>query len=418
MIERSAAPYLKELSKTFPAVAVTGPRQSGKTTLVKTIFPKKPYVSLEEIQVRDFALNDPKGFLQQFPNGAILDEVQRCPDLFSYLQSIIDNEKKSGLFILTGSQQFGLLSGITQSLAGRVALLTLLPFSLLELQKSRLNPTSLEELLFQGLYPPIYDRKSNPTHWYDNYIRTYVERDVRQLINVRDLHTFQRFVRICAAHTGQLVNLSSLANDCGINHVTAKAWLSVLEASYLITLLFPHFNNFNKRLVKSPKLYFLDTGLAASLLGIQTAQQLSLHPQRGALFETWVVSELLKSRFNQALSSNLYFWRDHIGNEVDILIEQSNRLIPIEVKSGQTFASDFLKGLNHWLTLAGKSAGKAWLVYGGSQKQTRQNVQIIPWKNIGDMVTSLSHSSLDKKLTKVTRKNKNREIDFGKLVGK
>ena len=389
MINRSASTTLRQLARTFPIVAVTGPRQSGKTTLVRTIFPEKPYVSLEEIDVRDFATSDPKGFLQQFPDGAILDEVQRCPELFSYLQSIIDSKKRPGLFVLTGSQQFGLLSRITQSLAGRVALLTLLPFSLVELQKSKHAPTSLATLLFKGLYPPIYDRHPNPAQWYDNYIRTYFERDVRQLINVRDLNTFQRFVRICAAHTGQLVNLSGLANDCGINHMTTKAWLSVLEASYLITLLSPHFNNFNKRLVKSPKLYFLDTGLAARLLGLQTAEQLSLHPQRGALFETWVVSELLKSRFSQALSSNLYFWRDHTGNEIDILIEQANCLIPIEVKSGQTLTSDFLKGLNHWLSLAGKAAGKPWLVYGGNTNHIRQNVRVVSWKSVGDLVTAL-----------------------------
>jgi predicted AAA+ superfamily ATPase len=290
---------------------------------------------------------------------------------------------------LTGSQQFGLLAGISQSLAGRVALLNLLPFSLVELQESRLAPTSIEALLFQGLYPPIYDRQPSPTHWYDSYIRTYIERDVRQLINVRDLNTFQRFVRMCAAHTGQMVNQSQLANDCGINHMTVKAWLSVLEASYLIVQLTPHFNNFNKRLVKSPKLYFIDTGLAACLLGIQTVEQLKAHPQRGALFETWVVSELLKARFSQALSSNLYFWRDHTGNEIDILIEQGNHLIPVEVKSGQTFAADFLKGLNRWLELAGNSAGKAWLVYGGSQSQTRQKVQVVSWKDIGKLADSL-----------------------------
>lgn len=390
MIKRTASAALKELARTFTTVAITGPRQSGKTTLAKAIFPKKPYVTLEEIDVRDFATSDPRGFLRQFPDGAILDEIQRCPDLFSYLQSITDNDKRTGLFILTGSQQFGLLSKITQSLAGRVALITLLPFSLIELQNSSRAPQSPEALLFQGLYPPIYDRQLNPVHWYDNYIRTYLERDVRQLVNVRDLNTFQRFIRICAAYTGQLVNLSSLASDCGINHSTAKAWLSILEASYVITLLSPHFNNFNKRLVKSPKLYFLDTGLSARLLGLQNMEQLNAHPLRGALFETWVVSELLKARFSQALSSNLYFWRDHTGNEIDIVIEQAHKLTPVEVKSGQTIGSDFLKGLKYWLQLAGKSADKAWLVYGGDQNQTREDIQIIPWSNINKLIASLS----------------------------
>jgi hypothetical protein len=251
-------------------------------------------------------------------------------------------------------------------------------------------PPSVADLLLRGLYPPIYDRQPSPKYWYDNYISTYVERDVRQLINIRDLNTFQRFVRICAGNTGKLVNLSSLANGCGIDHSTARAWLSVLEASYLVVLLSPHFKNFNKRLVKSPKLYFLDTGLAARLLGIQTVEQLALHPERGALFESWVVTELLKARYNQALSSNLYFWRDHTGNEVDIIVEQHNRLIPIEVKSGQTIGSDFLKGLNHWLQLAGDSSGPGWLVYGGSQNQVRQNIQIVAWNNIGQLIEELT----------------------------
>lgn len=277
---------------------------------------------------------------------------------------------------------------MTQSLAGRVALLTLLLFSLTELQAESLVPLSLEALLFKGLYPPIYDRKPNPAHWYDSYSRTYVERDVRQLINVRDLNTFQRFVRVCAAHTGQLVNLSALANDSGINHMTAKVWLSVLDASYLATLMVPHFRNFNKRLVKSPKLYFLDTGLVARLLGVQTAGQLMLHPQRGALFEKWVVSELLKAQFNRGLSSNLYFWRDHTGNEKDIVIEAGHRLIPIEVKSGQTITADMLKGLSRWFQLAGKASSTGWLVYGGSQRQTRANVEIVPWNEIGQLIAA------------------------------
>jgi predicted AAA+ superfamily ATPase len=383
MLKRNAAETLKELALSFPVVAVTGPRQSGKTTLVQALFTDKPYVSLEEMDVREFASSDPRGFLQQFPDGAILDEVQRCPDLFSYLQSIVDQDKRLGLFILTGSQQFGLLSGITQSLAGRVALLSLLPFSLDELQQSEQAPSSVDDLLFQGLYPPVYDRTPNPSHWYDSYIQTYIERDVRQLINVKDLNTFQRFLRLCAGHTGQLLNLSSLANDCGINHMTAKSWISVLEASYLVTLLQPHFNNFNKRLVKAPKLYFLDTGLACRLLGLQSAEQVASHPQRGALFETWVVGELLKIRFNQGFSSNLYFWRDHTGNEIDIVAEHANHLIPIEIKSGQTFTSDFLKGLKHWIQLAGPVAGKAYLVYGGATNQTRQDIQVVAWQNIG-----------------------------------
>jgi len=278
-----------------------------------------------------------------------------------------------------------LLSGITQSLAGRVALLSLLPFSLIELQNAEQAPSSLETLLFQGSYPPVYDRNLDPVFWYENYIRTYIERDVRQLINVRDLTTFRRFVYMCAARTGQLVNLSSLANDCGIDHTTAKAWMSVLEVSYLIYLLPPYFNNFNKRIIKSSKLYFLDTGLVCRLLGLQTAKQLSTHPYRGPLFETWVVSEMLKASFNQSLSPNLYFWRDRSGHEIDLLIEQAGQLIPIEVKSGQTLASDFFKGIMQWRGLAGDKTKQAYLIYGGNQKQTRQGIHAIPW----DAVASL-----------------------------
>jgi len=382
MIKRAAASTLKELARSFPIVAVTGPRQSGKTTLVQSLFAKKPYVSLEELDQRDYATNDPRRFLAQFPDGAVLDEVQRCPGLFSYLQTQVDNDGRSGLFILTGSQQFDLLSNITQSLAGRVALLPLLPFDLAELQAVKKAPATVEKLLFTGLYPPIYDRNLSPPVWYDNYIRSYIERDVRQLVNIRDLSTFQRFIRMCAAYTGQLVNLSSMANDCGITHNTAKAWISVLEASYIVYLLQPHHQNFKKRLVKSPKLYFYDTGIASHLLGIQTPQQLAVHPQRGALFESWVVAELLKQRFNHGLSANLFFWRDQSGNEVDLLVEHANKIDAIEIKSGQTIASDFFRGLNYWSNLVKTKAGKAWLIYGGQEVQNRQGTHVLSWKDI------------------------------------
>jgi len=389
LIPRTARKILKELAGSYPALAVTGPRQSGKTTLTQTVFPDKPYVSLEEPDVREFAKQDPRGFLNRYPNGAILDEVQRCPDLFSYLQSRLDAEKKMGLFILTGSQQFGLVSGISQSLAGRVAKISLLPFSLHELQEAKKAPKTLEELLFKGLYPPIYDRKLEPHIWHGNYVDNYIERDVRQLINVRDLSTFQRFVRMCAARTGQLLNLSELAGDCGVTHNTAKAWVSVLEASYIVRLLQPHHKNFNKRLIKAPKLYFYDTGLAAWLLNIQTPEQLAIHPARGQLFETWVVSELLKYRFNQALKSNLFFWRDSKGHEVDVLIEQSDKLVPVEIKSGQTVAGDFFNGLKNFQAMAGHTAGRGVLVYGGAQAQGRDNIDVVPWTQICDLASTL-----------------------------
>jgi predicted AAA+ superfamily ATPase len=382
IIKRNAQKTLESLAKSYPALAITGPRQSGKTTLAQETFPEKPYVTLEDPDIRTFALEDPRAFLAQYPNGAILDEVQRCPDLFSYLQAILDDKKEMGLFILTGSQQFGLLSNINQSLAGRIAKLSLLPFSLDELQLSNKAPKSIEELLFKGLYPPIYDRTLASKNWYDNYIDTYVERDVRQLINIKDLSAFQRFIRMCAARTGQIVNLSSLANDCGITHNTAKSWISILEASYIVYLLQPYHNNFNKRLVKSPKLYFYDTGLAACLQNIQEAEQLVTHPLRGPLFENWVISELLKYQLNAAQKPSIYFWRDNVGHEVDVLIEKANTLLPIEIKSGQTIASDFFQNLNKFMELTKGSASNPTLVYAGEQNQQRSNNTVLAWREL------------------------------------
>ena len=388
-VPRDASNTLRRLAAAFPVVAVTGPRQSGKTTLVQKCFAGAPYVSLEDLDQREFATQDPRGFLAQFPDGAVLDEVQRCPGVLSYLQGIVDRDRRMGLFILTGSQQFDLLAGVTQSLAGRVALLPLLPFSLGELEAAGVAAPRLEEHLFTGAYPPIHDRKLEPGLWYGNYVSTYLERDVRRMVNVRDLSSFQRFVRLCAGRTGQLLNLSALANDCGITHNTAKAWISVLEASYLVHLLPPHHRNFNKRLVKTPKLYFLDAGLAAWLLGIKEAATLRLHAQRGALFETWVVSELWKGRFNRAQPSNLFFWRDRTGNEVDVLIEDGPKLHPLEIKSGETINADFFSGLRTWMQVAGQAAGTARLVYGGDQSQTRQGVQVLPWRQITKLAAAI-----------------------------
>jgi hypothetical protein len=388
MIKRTADATLKKLSKLYPIVAITGPRQSGKTTLTRHVFKNKPYISLEEPDQKLFADEDPRGFLKQFSDGAILDEVQRCPKIFSYLQSLVDHDRRPGLFILTGSQQFGLLSNISQTLAGRVGLVQLLPFSLHELQSARKTPKTIEELLFKGLYPPIYDRRIPPTNWYSNYVLTYIERDVRQMINVHDLSAFQRFVRMCAARTGQLLNLSSLAIDCGITHNTAKAWLSVLEASYIVFLLRPYFQNINKRLIKTPKLYFYDTGLAAWLMGIHESNLLAIHAMRGALFETWTIGELLKNRLNRGLPSNLFFFRDNVGNEVDVVLEEGGQLTPIEIKSGETITGDYFTGLTYWTKLPLKTSGKKWLIYGGDQRQTRQGVEILPWQQLGKTIPS------------------------------
>jgi predicted AAA+ superfamily ATPase len=383
MIPRIATSTLERLAKGFPVVALTGPRQSGKTTLVKAVFPNKPYVSLENPDEREFAQKDPKRFLQRFPNGAILDEVQRCPELLSWLQGWVDDRAIMGDFVLTGSAQFDLMAGITQTLAGRVGRVELLPLSAEELSTAHLAPSDLNLTLFQGGYPALYDRDMSPQDWFANYISTYLERDVRQLIAVRDLGQFQTFVKMCAARTGQLLNLSSLGADCGISAVTAKQWLSVLEASYIVTLLKPHHRNFGKRLVKSPKLYFCDVGLAAWLLGIRDAAALDIHAARGALFETHVISELMKQRLNAGRPADLYFWRDHIGHEVDVLIESAQGLQALEIKSGSTFASDWTDGLKKWQKFAGSNSIAPSLVYGGAASYEREGVHVWGWQDTG-----------------------------------
>ncbi len=381
MIPRDAEKSLKQLARGYPAVAITGPRQSGKTTLARFVFKDTPYVSFENPDVRDLAQNDPRGFLEKYLKGAVFDEVQRCPELLSYLQQIIDESKKPGRYILTGSQQFGLLSGITQSLAGRVALVQLLPFTLHECygaKKQKRSP-NLDHVLFNGLYPPVHDKKLNPHIWYANYMQSYIERDVRQMVNVRDLSSFQRFVRLCAGRTGQLLNLSDMSTDCGITHNTAKAWISILEASYILFLLLPHHANFNKRIIKTPKLYFYDSGLAAWLLSIQSPEQLSTHSLRGSLFESFIVSEFIKARYNQGLTSNLYFWRDRTGNEIDLLVETAEKLRPVEIKSGQTITQDYCKGLQKWISLAGDKAVHPTLVYGGKESTVQSGIKITTW---------------------------------------
>lgn len=381
MIIRTAEQTILSLLQGFPIVTITGPRQSGKTTLAKTIFTGKPYVSLEDPDVRLAAIDDPRSFLERFPDGAVLDEVQRCPEILSYLQTRVDADGRMGLFILTGSQQFGLLSGISQSLAGRTAFLELLPFSTEELARSGMLPQTLDEMLVKGCYPPLYDRKVTPRAWFGAYVTAYIERDVRQVLKVQELDTFQRFVRLCAGRTGQLLNLSSLAADCGITHNTAKSWISVLEASYILFLLRPHHANFNKRLIKTPKLYFHDAGLACWLLGIQTPQQMESHPLRGSIFETLVVAELMKTRLNSGERPEMYFWRDSNGVEVDIILERDLELLPIEIKSGLTVARDAFGGLEKWLALSGSLAGQPSLIYGGDHCYRHKGVRVVGWKD-------------------------------------
>lgn len=382
MIFRAAHATALRLAQGFPVIALTGPRQSGKTTLAKALFPDKPYITLEDPEERHFANADPRRFLARFADGAILDEAQRCPELFSYLQGVVDESRRMGHYVVTGSQQFGLTSQISQSLAGRVGLVQLLPFSLAELRDAERLPDDLDALLLSGAYPPLYDRPLTPSDWFANYVATYLERDVRQLLAVRDLALFQRFVKLCAARSGQLLNLSSLAADCGISHVTAREWLTVLEASYIVMLLPPYHRNFGKRLVKTPKLYFLDVGLCAYLLGIRDAAALSIHAQRGALFETLALGEFVKQRYHDGKPADLFFWRDNVGHEVDLLFEQDGKLQAVEIKSGATFAADWPVAARKWQAIAGDEALPPWIIYGGTASYNRQGCEVFGWRDL------------------------------------
>lgn len=396
MIARHLARHLLRDASYYPIVTLTGPRQSGKTTLARASFPDYNYVSLEDLDQREFAQNDPRGFIARYPRAVIIDEAQRAPDLFSYLQTAVDNDDTPGRYILTGSQNLLLMERISQSLAGRSSILHLLPFSRSELERQAPPETGHPSALFtnteshldcwrtirSGFYPRIHERGIPPEIWLNDYLRTYVERDVRSLVNVGDQETFERFLRLCAGRTGQLLNFASLGADCGIAADTARRWISVLKTSFLVFLLRPNHQNFNKRITKSPKLYFHDTGLACALLGIRTDEQLVTHPARGALFENLVISEIVKSYTHDRREPPVSFWRDQTGHEVDLLIEEGGQLYPIEIKSGATIKSSHLKGLQWWNQLTGNPSEHSSVMHSGPADHRQHGIAIRPWHAI------------------------------------
>nr|WP_297167011.1 ATP-binding protein [uncultured Dysgonomonas sp.] len=382
MINRTLSSKLIDLAKKYPIVTLTGPRQSGKSTLLRMCFPEYQYISLEDPDMRLYALEDPRGFLSTYPNKTIIDEVQRVPELFSYLQTHVDNENKEGMYLLAGSHNFLLMQHIGQSLAGRTAVLRLLPFSHKEMKAGYILPPSIDEEIFNGAYPRIYDKGISPIDFYPFYIQTYVERDVRLMKNIGDLSKFIRFLKLCAGRIGQLLNLSSLANECGIAVSTAQAWVSLLEASYILYLLKPDHNNYAKRLVKTPKLYFYDTGLACSLLEIKDASQISTHFLRGGLFENLVINEFIKEAYNKGQEANLTFWRDSTGNEVDLLQYIDGKPHAFEIKSGATYSKDYFKGIDKWAKLSEATSDQCFAIYTGDKSLKTSKGDVISWEKI------------------------------------
>lgn len=393
MIYREATEEILTLSKQFKAIAIVGPRQSGKTTLVRSLFLDKEYVNFENPDTRLFAINDPRGFLSNYPNGAIFDEAQRVPEIFSYLQQILDDSSVNGLFIITGSNNFLLQESISQSLAGRVGYVNLLPLTINEINNKK---GTINQIIFRGCYPSLYNENIDPNKWYANYIRTYIERDVRLIKNITNLIVFERFLRLCAGRVGQLLNMNSLAVEVGVDVKTISAWISVLETSFVIFRLQPYHKNYNKRIVKMTKLYFYDTGLATCLLGIENEKQLDLNPFKGPLFENLIVVDFLKNRFNKAKTNNAYFWRDNNGNELDLIIENGTIATPVEIKSGQTITEDYFKGLNFWKKIT-NNLDLGYVVYGGNINQSRSNnIKIVSYKDIEIIHTTLVNHKNEK----------------------
>lgn len=376
-----ASTTLLEYSKEFRAIAVVGPRQSGKTTLVKKVFPNKPYVSLENPDERLLAESDARAFLSRFPDGAIIDEAQRSPGIFSYLQQILDESQKDGMFILTGSNNFLLNQSLSQTLAGRIGYIDLLPLSYTELSGTKFSELTTNQLIYRGFYPEIYDRDRSPKLWFQAYIRTYIERDVKQIRNIENTVLFNRFIQLCAGRVGQQLNVSALSVECGVDVRTVNSWLGVLQAGYVIFLTPPYHKNYKKRVVKTPKLYFYDTGLACALLGIANEQELAVSHFRGALFENLVLIEALKRKYNSGAHHSLFYWRDNKGLEVDLIIEKGMELFPVEIKSAQTFQPSLVAGLKRWMNISQEAAG--YLVYDGELEFTSDDgITVNNWRNM------------------------------------
>jgi predicted AAA+ superfamily ATPase len=391
-IKREIQAILERMARQFPVVSITGPFGSGKTTLAKMTFPEYTYVTLEDLDRRRIALDDPRQFFAAFAQGKglIIDEIQHAPDLFSYLQTIVDEAYRPGHFIITGSQNFALLESISQSLAGRVTLLTLLPLTVDELRQANLLAPTLEENLIKGFYPRIYAQPIDPEIWVQDYIATYIERDVRQILKIGDILSFQKFIALCAARIGSILNFAELARDAGVSPNTIKSWFSVLEASYIVYQLAPHYNNYSKRIIQTPKLYFYDTGLVCALLGIQSAQELFTHPIRGNLFESFAITEMFKYRYNAHKKPHLFYWRDTQQHEVDCVFEKRyDTLIPVEIKASMTFSNTLLKGISQWQQIAHVENDPAYLIYAGDTNLNYMHYRIYTWDSIKTVVQKL-----------------------------